>query len=143
MKEIKKEICIPARTVTRTIYQAIDGKQFDNINYCKRYEEQLNINNHPVVATSIKFRDFADDVPLTAYYIENEEDWKFFVNKICDNHLRGDTYYTSGEGWYFCKEIDGGDYHDYCNIYYAKDILTNLEKDFDEWTNEIHDKLNI
>lgn len=145
MKVIENKVEIPAKVYTEKVYVAEDGKEFDNKDACERYEYLIKVNKHPVFKSAIETSTYPDFYFANLYYISSKDDYEFFVN--VKGFPSGSPYFKSdymkyGNGWYIYYVLDGGDYADEYFLLNLNNYITEVEKEFNEWKEEINGKIS-
>lgn len=142
MKVVTEEQYVPAKSYTVTKYVASDGKEFSTQRDCERYEKQLEIMKHPVIASRIDgLYTFDYEYPATLYYISSEEDYSFLTTCwLCSSRTETD-FYKYGPGWYLFYSIDGGDSADSYHFFNYDQYEKKVEEQWMKWKTAIRLKI--
>ena len=137
MKVVTEEKYIPAKTCTITKYIASDGKEFADEDMCLRYEEQIEVMNHPVFKSRIaNLISYDDDYNVTLYYIRDKKDYDFLIKHrpISPEDQVYSDFEKYGEGWYlFWVECA-----DCYNIYNYDAYEKQMESNWKEYKEKMH-----
>lgn len=125
----------PERHWTQTKYIASDGEEFATEKECLNYEDHIRTMQHPVFKSRVEHLSvFPDGTPATLYYLRDESDFVYLVQKLYIGHNLVHDFNKRGRGWYIYYTTDGGDYspdtHWLYNYFAYED---EIEKDFEDW----------
>ena len=128
MKEI-------TRTQEVTLYIASDGEEFENKNYCIRYEQTLELKRRveeagEAIKERLNIRKLTKGEYSHLFYLgsdSTESDAKILL-AILFPDIRTDRLFTNfeGEGWYVIRYSEGGDYSESAEVFAANPIIAEV-----------------
>lgn len=137
------EIKTKETVITKKIYIAKDGQEFQYELACKKYELSLDLQNKKWFKSKIEkdkngnfsILDFDDSYYLEFYWLNNEED---FSELLLYSSVYGKMYTYKGPGWYvLVTDRNDSNWIDVVRVEYLSDYLQEYKDDLDKWTNGI------
>ena len=142
MEVVKRERVIPECVATYTVYVASDGTEYWTESECEAHEKMLEVHNHPVYKSRIRYRTFYDDYSAELYYLRSEEDFEFWAANIGTKFLEVNQWEEGhGPGWYLFCSVEGGDYADSNYLYKLEEYEKFFREMIDSWSQGVQEEI--